>query len=173
MGAVIGEILPFALGIAISPVPIIAVILMLFSKRAGSTSVGFLIGWLLGIIVATGIFTAIAGSTAVTGGAPSSGVVVDQDRARRLLLFRSAPGNGAKRKGPRTSRRNGWRRSTISIWSRRSGLAFLLSAINPKNLIMAAGAGVIIGSAGLSVGSEIGVDRGVHGASPARPWPSR
>jgi hypothetical protein len=72
MGAVIGEILPFALGIAISPVPIIAVILMLFSKRAGSTSVGFLIGWLLGIIVATGIFTAIAG-TLQSGGAPSSG----------------------------------------------------------------------------------------------------
>ena len=58
MGSVIGELLPLAIGIAVSPMPIIAVILMLFSKRAGSTSVGFLIGWLLGIIVATGIFTA-------------------------------------------------------------------------------------------------------------------
>jgi hypothetical protein len=36
------------------------------------------------------------------------------------------------------------------------GLAFLLAAVNPKNLIMAAGAGVIIGSAGLAIGSEIG-----------------
>ena len=36
MGSVIGDILPQAIGVAISPVPIIAVILMLFSKRARS-----------------------------------------------------------------------------------------------------------------------------------------
>ena len=34
MGSVIGEILPLAVGIAISPVPLIAVILMLLSPRA-------------------------------------------------------------------------------------------------------------------------------------------
>jgi hypothetical protein len=57
MGAVIGEILPLAVGVAVSPIPIIAAILMLFSERAGSTSSGFLIGWILGIVVATAIFT--------------------------------------------------------------------------------------------------------------------
>src|SRR5260221_11163372 len=36
MGNVIGNILPSAIGVAISPVPIIAVILMLFSQRARS-----------------------------------------------------------------------------------------------------------------------------------------
>lgn len=67
MGAVLGDILPLALGVAISPVPIIAAILMLFSARAGGTSSGFLIGWILGIIIATGVFTALAGSL-TTGG---------------------------------------------------------------------------------------------------------
>src|SRR5260221_9434568 len=38
MGNVIGNILPSAIGVAISPVPIIAVILMLFSQRARSNS---------------------------------------------------------------------------------------------------------------------------------------
>ncbi len=71
MGAVIGEILPLAIGIAVSPVPIMAAILMLFSKRAGTTSAGFLIGWVLGIVVATAIFTALAG-TLKTGGEPSA-----------------------------------------------------------------------------------------------------
>ena len=71
MGAVIGEILPLAIGIAVSPIPIIAAILMLFSKRAGTTSAGFLIGWVLGIVVATAIFTALAG-TLQTGGEPSA-----------------------------------------------------------------------------------------------------
>ena len=57
MGSIIGEILPLAVGIAISPVPIIAVILMLLSPRAKATSVGFLLGWLAGIIVAIVLFT--------------------------------------------------------------------------------------------------------------------
>ena len=34
MGQGISEVLPFAVGVAISPVPIIAVILVLFSSRA-------------------------------------------------------------------------------------------------------------------------------------------
>ena len=35
------------------------------------------------------------------------------------------------------------------------GLGFLLAAVNPKNLLMGAGAGVTIGSAGLTVGSVV------------------
>ncbi len=34
MGAAIGQILPLAAGVALSPVPIIAVVLMLMSQRA-------------------------------------------------------------------------------------------------------------------------------------------
>src|SRR4029453_18692301 len=52
MGSVIGEILPLAVGIAISPIPIIAAILMLLSPKAKATSVGFLLGWLAGILPA-------------------------------------------------------------------------------------------------------------------------
>ena len=36
-----------------------------------------------------------------------------------------------------------------------TGLGFLLSALNPKNLIMGAGAGVIIGGAGLATGDIV------------------
>ena len=48
MGGVIGDLLPTALGVAISPVPIIAVILMLLAPRAKAASVGFLLGWVSG-----------------------------------------------------------------------------------------------------------------------------
>ena len=49
MGAAIGQILGSAVGVAISPMPIIAVILMLFSKKATVNSLSFLFGWLLGL----------------------------------------------------------------------------------------------------------------------------
>jgi hypothetical protein len=45
MGAVVGEVLPLAIGVAVSPIPVIAAILMLFSARAASSSTGFLLGW--------------------------------------------------------------------------------------------------------------------------------
>jgi threonine/homoserine/homoserine lactone efflux protein len=43
------DFLPFAVGIAISPVPIITVILILFSSRARWNGSAFLLGWALGI----------------------------------------------------------------------------------------------------------------------------
>jgi threonine/homoserine/homoserine lactone efflux protein len=45
------DFLPFAVGIAISPVPIITVILSLFSARARWNGPAFLLGWALGIAV--------------------------------------------------------------------------------------------------------------------------
>lgn len=49
MRNVVLHMLPFAVGIAISPVPIITVILMLFTPRPKSNGAGFLLGWFLGI----------------------------------------------------------------------------------------------------------------------------
>ena len=60
MGSVIGDVLPLAVGIAVSPIPIIAAILMLLSPRARGTSVGFLFGWVLGIAVAVTVFTLLS-----------------------------------------------------------------------------------------------------------------
>src|ERR1700712_3474040 len=60
MGAAIGSILPLALGIAISPIPIIAALLMLLSPKARGTSLGFLFGWVLGIVVAVVVFTLLS-----------------------------------------------------------------------------------------------------------------
>ena len=51
----IGEILPLAIGIAISPLPIIAVILMLTTPKARTNGPAFLAGWLLGLVVVAGV----------------------------------------------------------------------------------------------------------------------
>src|SRR5690606_29949430 len=56
----IGAVLPSALGVVISPVPVIAVVLMLMSPRATATGMGFLVGWLGGIAGATALVWALA-----------------------------------------------------------------------------------------------------------------
>jgi amino acid transporter len=49
VGQALGQLLPLAIGVALSPIPIIAVILVLFSARTKSNGAAFLLGWLIGI----------------------------------------------------------------------------------------------------------------------------
>jgi hypothetical protein len=51
MLSVIGEILPLAVGLAVSPTTIIAAILMLVSAHPKATSLAFMIGSIAGILV--------------------------------------------------------------------------------------------------------------------------
>ena len=60
MGQGISEILTFAVGVAISPVPIIAVTLMLFSQRARVNGPVFLLGWVVALAIVSGVVYALA-----------------------------------------------------------------------------------------------------------------
>lgn len=157
MGQVIGDLLPLALGVAISPVPIIAVILMLLAPEAGGTSAGFLVGWVLGIVVATVVFVAIASATGLqAGGEPSAtsswikivlGVIL---MGLAVKQWRGRPEEGEEPTMP------GWMAAIDTFTPVKAlGLGFLLSAVNPKNLAMAVAAGVAIGGGGLSTGEVV------------------
>ena len=152
MGAVIGDLLPLAVGVAVSPVPIIAVILMLLAPRAGGTSAGFLAGWVLGIVVATVVFTVVAASTDLGDpGNPSAlaswvklilGVLLVALAVRDLRAKPAADGKPALPK---------WMSAIEAMTPpRAAGLAFLLAAVNPKNLAMCVAAGVAIAGGSLS-----------------------
>ena len=152
MTEVIGETLPLAVGIAISPIPIIAAILMLLSPRAKSTSVGFLTGWVAGIVVAIVLFTLISTVISQETGGPSPVAGVIKIILGALLLFlaikqwRARPATGEEAIMPK------WMSAIDSMTAGKAlGLGFLLSAVNPKNLLLAIAAGVIVGGAGLTV----------------------
>jgi hypothetical protein len=57
MGKAIGDLLPAAVGVAISPLPIVAVVLMLVAARGRLTGPAFLLGWLVGVAGAGGGLT--------------------------------------------------------------------------------------------------------------------
>ncbi len=73
MGPVLGELLPLAVGVAVSPIPIIAAILMLLGRHARTTSIGFAIGWLVGIVVAVAVFVALGSAVDLDGSSSSTG----------------------------------------------------------------------------------------------------
>lgn len=157
MAPVIGEILPLAIGIAISPIPIIAAILMLLSPKARGTSIGFLLGWIIGILVAVTVFTllsAVLPSGATDDADPVRGVIRLVLGAALLVLalrrWRSRPKPGEDAELPK------WMSAIETMNAGKGfGIGFLLAAVNPKNLLLGAAAGVAIGSARLPTGSAV------------------
>jgi threonine/homoserine/homoserine lactone efflux protein len=154
-----GDILPLAVGIAISPVPVIAVILMLFSDRARSNGPAFLVGWLVGVAAVTVVvfLLADAGDVATDSDA-ATGVSWGKLVLGALLLalgvrhWRTRPARGEQAPAPK------WM-DAIDVFTpvKAFGTGVLLSAINPKNLILAAGAGATIAQAGLTTGKDSAV----------------
>jgi threonine/homoserine/homoserine lactone efflux protein len=157
MNGVVGDLLPLALGVAISPVPIIATILMLLAPQARGTSIGFLVGWVGGIVVAVTVFEVIAATAGLDDGSSTSTsttALIKIVLGALLLLF----GVRQWRKRPRPGEVAALPKWMAAIDSftfvKALGLGFVLSAVNPKNLLMCIAAGSTIGSAGLGT-SEV------------------
>ena len=157
MGQGISEVLPFAIGIAISPVPIIAIILILFSDRARVNGPAFLVGWVAGLaVVGTVVYvvadavnagTDTSASDTVSWGKVVLGVVL-LGLARRNWAKRPAPGQPAEL--PK------WLGTVETIApSRAFVLAVLLSVVNPKNLVLTVGATAGLAQLALSTGDVV------------------
>jgi len=157
VSAVTGDLLPLAVGVAISPIPITAVILMLLSRQAARTSTGFLAGWVAGIVVVTVVVLMLVGQAGNTStGKPSTVSSVLKLVAGVLLLvmavrqWRERPKPGEAIQMPK------WMSAVDSFtFGKALGLGFVLSGVNPKNLLMCLGAGSTIGAAHLSGGGDV------------------
>lgn len=151
MGNAIGDILPLAIGVAISPVPIIAVILMLFTPRAKANGPAFLIGWVGGLAIAGSVVLVLANAGKISaGGTPSTTSYVIRLLLGLLLLFmavrqwQSRPQEGEEPEMPK------WMAGIDAFTPGKAlGLAALLSGVNPKNLALTLSATLTIAQAGL------------------------
>jgi threonine/homoserine/homoserine lactone efflux protein len=157
MGTVIGDLLPLGLVVAISPVPIIAVILMLLAPRAGLASAGFGLGWMLGIVVVTVVVLIVAsgsdvGGTSTEPSTTASWIKLVLGVLLLLVGFREWRG---RPKGGDPAPLPKWMAAIDGVTPvKASGLGFLLSAVNPKNLLMCIAAGVTIAAGGLDSGQD-------------------
>ncbi|MGO4102771.1 GAP family protein [Leifsonia sp. YAF41] len=149
-----GEILPLAVGVALSPLPIIAV-LLLNSPQTPASPPAFLAGRLLSVIVIVA-FCAVVIDVAVEEGETAPFVSVIRILVGIALVvlaatkWRKRPGKNADVELPR------WMAMVDGAGPARSfGLALLLSVTNLKELLFAIGAGVTIGAANLGLGADL------------------
>jgi Sap, sulfolipid-1-addressing protein len=157
MGQAIGDVIPFAVGIAISPLSIIAVILMLFSPRARANGLSFLVGWVIGLAVVSGIVYAIAdaGDVATDKTASDTSYWIKLGLGAFLVLhalraWRRRPASGAEAETPK------WMAAIDSFTpAKAGGFGVLLVALNPKNLALALAAGGGVAQVGASTGEAV------------------
>jgi hypothetical protein len=154
VGGAIGEMLPLAIGIAISPLAIVAVILILTTPRARTNSLAFLGGWLLALAVVSGV--ALAATDAADSGGPRTIVTVLKIALGVLLLilawrgFRGRPAPGEEAPLPK------WMAALDRFTPVRSlAVAALFGGVKPKNLILAATAAAGIAGSGLGGAEQV------------------
>jgi threonine/homoserine/homoserine lactone efflux protein len=157
MWSVIGELLPLSMVIALSPIPVIAVVLILLSPKASTLGPCFMAGWLAGITASIVIMTLL--STIIPErdpdeSSPTAGLIKLALGALLILMavkqWRGRPTDGSEPELP------GWMNAIGTLSAVKAiGFGLLLSAPNPKNFLLAGAAGVTIGATDLSTQNSI------------------
>ncbi|MFF0496853.1 GAP family protein [Nocardia aobensis] len=153
MGAVLGDLLPLAVGVAISPIPIVAAILIILSANAARAGTGFAIGWVLGIVFVTTIFVVLSGTLSDSQNKHSSTLTAWVKIVLGIVLLGLAAMQWRSRSDTGVP---GWMRAIDTLSAPGAvGLGALLSAVNPKNLLLCVSAGVAIGTSGIGGGPQV------------------
>jgi hypothetical protein len=156
MGEAIGAVVVFAVGVGLSPILVIAVVLILFTPRAKVNGPVFLGGWVLGLSTLFALFAVVASALdlASSEGADDGvkwlklalGVVLLVAAARK---WRSRPTPGQEATHP------AWMSRLDDLApSRALGMSLVLAA-NPKNLVLAAGAATSVAELGATAGEWV------------------
>ncbi len=151
----IGDVLPAAVGVALSPIPIVAVVLVLGTPKARTNGPAFAVGWVAGLTVVSVVVLFLAsgsdkaGSTAADGvhwGTLLLGVLLLALAARK---WRNRPKAGEEPSLP------AWVDTIDSFTPVKSlvtGVA--LSAANPKNLALTLAAAASVAQSGADAADE-------------------
>jgi Sap, sulfolipid-1-addressing protein len=154
MGNAIGQMLGSAVGIAISPLPIIVIVLMLSTPKGKANGTAFAVGWVAALAVVASLIVGFGGG-AKSDGEPATWVywvklaIGVLFAALALKQWLSRPRAGHEAKTP------AWMATIDSVTpGKAAGLSALLSAANPKNLALIVGGSVSIAASPASAGGK-------------------
>jgi hypothetical protein len=156
MGEAIGQILPMAVGVALSPMPIVAIVLMLVTPQARSNGPAFILGWVVGLTAVGVILLAVADPAGASeDDGPATWVSWLKLVLGVLLLlialrqWRGRPQGSEEPPAPK------WMGAIENFTAvKAAGAGALLSGLNPKNLLLAVAAGAAIAGTGIPGGQQ-------------------
>jgi threonine/homoserine/homoserine lactone efflux protein len=156
VGQAIGQVLSLGVGVALSPVPIIAVVLMLGTPRARSNGPAFVLGWVLGLALVGAILLLVAsGADASEQGEPATWVDVVKLVLGALLALVAVKQWRGRPRGSDLPELPKWMQAIDEFAAGKAfGMAVLLSAVNPKNLLLTVAAVSAIAQTGIDAGEQ-------------------
>lgn len=155
MREVIGQVLPFAVGAALSPFPIIAMVLMLVTSRARANSLSFLVGWVVGLAAIGVVVLTVASGVDASSSDASDGVNWTKFGLGVLLVVVAARQWRKRPTGDEQPPMPKWMGSVEEFTPLKAcGAGVVLSAVNPKNLLLSVGAATVIAQSGLPSGDQ-------------------
>ena len=156
MGGLLGNFLPLAVGIAISPVPIIAVIMMLTSKGALRNAAFFTAGWVLAMVVTCTASILLFGdaATSVQKGMGTATEIM-QCTFGVLLLVMGTLRFRQKRKGVKPKQPKLLQSIENIKPAGAIGFGLAMIIINPKNLMLLLTALMQVGKSHPSTGQAV------------------
>ena len=157
VGSAIGQMLPSAVGVALSPLPIVAVVLMLVTPRGRVNGPAFVIGWWIGLAIVGAVMLSIAGGAGATEqGEPATWVDVLKLVLGILLLLVGVKGWRGRPQADDEVHTPKWMDALDTFTPvRAAGLGALLSGLNPKNLLLAIAGATAIAQTGISTGQQV------------------
>lgn len=157
---VIGDFLPSAVAVALSPIPIVAVVVVLTGSSSPWTGVTFAFGWVVGLLAVTTVVLLVAsGADDANSGTSTVVDVLQVIIGAAFLVLAAKKWRGRPRPGE-SPEMPGWMATLASVTPARSLLlGAALSGANPKNLALAASAAGSIAQAGLG-GSDVAIAAG-------------
>lgn len=148
LGEAIGGLLPSAIAVALSPIPIVGIVLVLDTPRARASGAAFALGWVFGLAALSALVVLALGS----GVDPDTESGIEWFKVAVGIVFlamaaqqwKKRPRNGETAAMPK------WMDSISSVTAgRAAALGTGLSGANPKNLALTLAASASISEAGL------------------------
>jgi hypothetical protein len=144
----VGHVLPLAVAVALSSIPIMATVLILLSPNRDRSAIPFLMGWVLGLAAVVTAFTLLA-QTVPTPRHPQVALAIAEIAIGAAILTLAAI--TWRQSSPAAAREPRWRRAVSSLGPWASfGFAFVLN-LRPKAVLLAAATGLVIRADGVSV----------------------
>jgi threonine/homoserine/homoserine lactone efflux protein len=155
MGEAIGEMLAAAVGVAVSPFPIVPAVVLLGTPRGRVTGLAYLAGWSAGIAV-LGTIALLLANGAGAGEEGGGSAWVDWLRlALGVLLVGIAARQwrGRPRAGE-TPATPGWMGALEELTAPKAAAAAAALSANPKNLVLVAAGAAAVAQTGIPAGEQ-------------------
>ena len=154
---VLVDVVPMAVGVALSPIPAIVMVLVLLAPVGVAGGAGLLVGRLFGLVLMVSVFVLLAEGLDGAFGSTAAAAALRVVLGLALVWFgiskwRARPGSDQEPELP------SWM-TAIDRFSVPGAVrtGFLMTVANPKEIAFCAGAGLVVGGSTLALGPALAV----------------